>query len=232
MYESQERNPCAPKFEETARNETFKQDRCARSEARDLAKKVYKLKEEDVATFHSAEAWVLPAPSSKKPEEREFVVDSGAPMHMLRTNLIPFESPGTPQRLSQPMRKCKQMRKHRYMFHDLDLFVTVQLLDDTPAVLSLGKLCEEHGYTYERASGQKPHLTKQGINILYQTENFVPLVVPGLSSNSGTSSTSLPQDSSRTSSSPATERKWHPRSTVFLLSSRKIEIAKNACEPK
>ena len=30
--------------------------------------------------------------------------------------------------------------------HDLDLFVTVQLLEDTPAVLSLGKLCEEHGY--------------------------------------------------------------------------------------
>ena len=26
-------------------------------------------------------AWVIPAPSSKKPEEREFVVDSGASMH-------------------------------------------------------------------------------------------------------------------------------------------------------
>ena len=28
---------------------------------------------------------------------------------------------------------------------DLDLFVTVHLLEDTPAVLSLGRLCEEHG---------------------------------------------------------------------------------------
>ena len=92
--------------------------------------------------------------------------------------------------------------------HDLDLFVTVQILDDTPAVLSLGKLCEEHGYNDEWASGQKRHLTKQGKNILCRTENFVPLDVPGLSSNSGTSlsSTSLPQDSSSTSSSPATER--------------------------
>ena len=26
-----------------------------------------------------------------------------------------------------------------------DLFVTVMLLEDTPAVLSLGKLCEDHG---------------------------------------------------------------------------------------
>ena len=27
---------------------------------------------------------------------------------------------------------------------ELDLFVTVKLLEDTPAVLSLGKLCEDH----------------------------------------------------------------------------------------
>ena len=40
--------------------------------------------------------------------------------------------------------------------HDLDPFVTVQLLEDTLAVLSLGNLCEEHGYIYEWASGQKP----------------------------------------------------------------------------
>ena len=92
--------------------------------------------------------------------------------------------------------------------YDLDLFVAVQVLEDTPAVLSLGKLCEEHGYTYERASSEKPHLTKQGKKILCKTENVVPLVVPGLSSNSGTSSssTSPPQDSPSTSSSPATER--------------------------
>ena len=29
---------------------------------------------------------------------------------------------------------------------ELDLFVTAMLLEDTPAVLSLGKLCEDHGY--------------------------------------------------------------------------------------
>ena len=30
---------------------------------------------------------------------------------------------------------------------ELDLFVKVMLLEETPAVLSLGKLCEDHGYT-------------------------------------------------------------------------------------
>ena len=30
---------------------------------------------------------------------------------------------------------------------DLHIFVTAQLLEDTPAALSLGKLCKEHGYS-------------------------------------------------------------------------------------
>ena len=50
-----------------------------------LFKKMYKLKEKDKASFHSpAEEWVLPAASTKEPEEREFVVGSGASMRMVR----------------------------------------------------------------------------------------------------------------------------------------------------
>ena len=30
---------------------------------------------------------------------------------------------------------------------ELDLFVTVMLLEDTPAVLPLGKLCKDHGFS-------------------------------------------------------------------------------------
>ena len=30
---------------------------------------------------------------------------------------------------------------------ELDLFVTVMVLEETPTVLSLGKLCDDHGYT-------------------------------------------------------------------------------------
>ena len=44
----------------------------------------------------------------------------------------------------------------------LDLFVKVMLLEETRAVLSLGKLCEDHGYTYHWTSGQKPHLIRNG----------------------------------------------------------------------
>ena len=81
--------------------------------------------------------------------------------------------------------------------HDLDLFVTVQLLEETPAVLSLGKLCKDHGYYYERVSGQEPRLIKKGKSIICKTDNFLPLVVPGLSvhSESSSSSTTPSQES-------------------------------------
>ena len=55
-----------------------------RSKAWNLAKNIYKLREEDKAAFYfPAEEWVLPAASTKEPEERKFVVDSGVSMHML-----------------------------------------------------------------------------------------------------------------------------------------------------
>ena len=62
---------------------------------------------------------------------------------------------------------------------ELDIFLTMKLLEDTPAVLSLGKLCDEHGYSYEWINGQKPHLIKNGIRTQCNTKNFVPIVVLG-----------------------------------------------------
>ena len=94
---------------------------------------------------------------------------------------------------------------------ELDIFLTLKVLDNTPAVLSLGKLCDENGYSYEWINGQKPHLIKDGIRIICNTENFVPIVVPGLSSSSSGSSSTLrtpikqeSRSSSSTSSSSPT----------------------------
>ena len=94
---------------------------------------------------------------------------------------------------------------------ELNLFVTVKLLEDTPAVLSLGKLCEDHGYSDEWSSGQKPHLIKHGRRIQCKTENYAPIVVPGLatgssSSSTSTSPTSSPQDTVSSTSRPASIR--------------------------
>ena len=53
---------------------------------------------------------------------------------------------------------------------ELDKFLTMKVLEKTPAVRSLGKLCDENGYSYEWINGQKPHLIKNGIRILCNTE--------------------------------------------------------------
>ena len=79
---------------------------------------------------------------------------------------------------------------------ELGIFLTVKVLENTPA-LSLGKLCDENGYSYEWINGQKPHLMKNGIRIQCNTENFVPIVVPGLSASSSSGSD---QSTSRTPS--------------------------------
>ena len=94
---------------------------------------------------------------------------------------------------------------------ELDLFVTVMLLEDTPAVLSLGKLCEDHGYNYHWTSGQKPHLIKTGRKIECNTANHVPFVVPGLSTSSSSSSsptfpTSVLQEAVTPTEHPASTR--------------------------
>ena len=74
---------------------------------------------------------------------------------------------------------------------ELEKFLTMKVLENTPAVLSPGKLCDENGYSYEWINGQRPHLIKNRIRTPCNTENFVPIVVPGLSSSSsGSSSTS------------------------------------------
>ena len=70
---------------------------------------------------------------------------------------------------------------------ELDTFLTMKVIEDTPAVLSLGKLCDENGYSYEWINGQKPHLIKNGIRIQCNTENFVPIDVPGLPTSSSSS---------------------------------------------
>ena len=85
---------------------------------------------------------------------------------------------------------------------ELDVFLTVKILEDTPAVLSLGKLCDDHGYSFEWANGQKPWLIKNVVRIDCITENYVPIVILVLSrassaSSSSTTPKSSPQESER-----------------------------------
>ena len=54
---------------------------------------------------------------------------------------------------------------------DLDMFVNAQL---TPAVLYLGKLCEENGCSYEWKEGSDAHLTSSAADSSENTKDLTP----------------------------------------------------------
>ena len=160
-----QRNPNAPKFGDRPQEETEWQELCAREAAWRLAKNILKLKEKHKTTFFSpSENWCLPAPSNLESVERELVVDSGASMHMLSRKdmnsaeletVVVSESSTTVVAASGEVQTKEEATVYA---KELDLFVTVKLLEDTPAILSLGKLCEDHGYSNEWTSGRNPQL--------------------------------------------------------------------------
>ena len=225
--EPHQRSPNAPKFEDRSLEETEWQEQGARAAAWKLAKNVLKLKEHERATFFSpSENWCLPA-SILKPEEREFVVDSGASMHMIsKKDLSNAEMDSLTKSCSPTIvitanGEVQTHEEGTVYVKELYIFLTMK-------VLSLGKLCDENGYSYEWINGQKPHLIKDGIRIICNTENFVPIVVPGLSSSSSGSSstlrTSMKQEShfsSSSSSSPSSP-------TVGEIQVREREDAPNS----
>ena len=166
--EPHQRSTNVPKFEDRSKEETERQEQGAREAAWKLAKSVVNLKEQERATFFSPSENRCLLASILKPEELDFVVDSGA------SPTIVIAANGEVQTHEEATVYVK----------DLDVFLTMKVLENTPAVLSLGKLCDENGYSYEWINGQKPHLIKDGIRIICNTENFVPTVVPGLSNSS------------------------------------------------
>ena len=208
-----QRSPNTPKFEDRSQEETEWQDRWARDAAWRPAKSILKLKEHERATFFSpSKNRCLPA-SILQPEEREFVVDSGASMHMISKKDLSNALMDTLTKSCSPtivITANGEVQTHEEAIvnvKELEICLTMKVFGNTPAVLSLGKLCDENGYSYEWINGQKPHLIKDWIRIICNTENFVPIVVLGLSTSS---SSRMP---SSTSVTPSSQEIDHPTSS-------------------
>ena len=131
-----------------------------------MSKCILMRKEKDKATFNSpSEVWCLPAQSFTKPEEREFVVDSGASMRAQSKKDLNSAELDTAQvwrfdaHAEQDLNSAEvetvrvsrnpttvvtangqvQTNEDATVYvYDVDLFVTAQMLEDTPAVPSLG----------------------------------------------------------------------------------------------
>ena len=147
-----------------------------RGAAWNLAEDVYKHKESQDTFYSLAETWKMLAPSSTNPEERQFVIESGAFMHMLSKKDLNSEELDSLKR-SRPSitvvtgnGEVQTNEEAQVYVHDLRIFVTVQLPEDTSAVLFLGKLCKEHGYTFEWASGRATSDQKREAKLLQNRE--------------------------------------------------------------
>ena len=83
-------------------------------------------------------------------------MDTGASLHMMSKNAGTPGEKGKHQKIGGPHRHHDRQRKGRVdgrsdsvQYNDLDVFVTVMLLEDSPAVLSLDLLCEDMDNSYE-----------------------------------------------------------------------------------
>ena len=172
-----QRSPYAMQFEDRSNEETERQQRCARSKAWNLAKKQIQAQRERPSYI------LLARGGMGTPDSAE--------LETMRTSRSPttvMTAIGEAQTRVEATENVKQ----------LDPFVTVMFLEETPAVLSLGKLCADHGIHYHWTSGQKPHLAENGKRIDCTISNYVPFVVPGLTASS--SSTALSPTSPSSSS--------------------------------
>ena len=180
-----EHSLCAPKFEDRSHEETLIQERCARKAAWDLAKNIYKLKNSDKATFHlPGEVKGMSTPvTSKKPEEpRIWSRFRSIDAHGEPQKNEAQKSYGTVKRSRAPtvvLTANGEVHTHeeaQVFVHDFNQFVTVQPLEETLAVLSLGKLCKDHGYSYEWVSGQEPRLSQKLEKHYLQDRQFLYLL--------------------------------------------------------
>ena len=87
----------------------------------------------------------------KRETESEIIGDSDASVHMMSTvDTTVITANGTARTTEEATVHVK----------DPDMFVTVQLLRDSPAVLYLGKRCEERGYSDEWKEGPSPRFVE------------------------------------------------------------------------
>ena len=119
-------------------------------DAWEMTKSFHKLQEKDKAAFSSpSKNWCLPASSSMyMPSRKDLSLEES------ETNRV-TRNPTTVRTATGEVQTNEEATVYVY---DFDLFLTEQILEETPAVLSLGKLCEDHGYFFWWTTGQKPHL--------------------------------------------------------------------------
>ena len=143
--EPHERSPNAPKFEDRSQEETEWQEQGAREAPWKLSKNVFKLKEHERATFFSPSENRCLLASSQKREEPEIVVDSGASVHMIIKKYLSdaemdiFTKSCSLTIVITANGEVQTHEEATVYVKELDIFLTMKVLEDTPAVSSFWK---------------------------------------------------------------------------------------------
>ena len=157
-----QRNPNAPKFEYRSQEETEWQERCAREAAWKLAKSVFSSR-------------------SKKEQHSSHRRKIGAFLHQIldlrNDNLLSTlarqctwsaKKDLSDAEIDTLTKSCSptivitangEVQTHEEAIvhvKELDIFLTMKVLGNTPAVLSLGKFCDENGYSYSHEESLLP----------------------------------------------------------------------------
>ena len=201
--EPHQRSPNAPKFEDRSQEETEWQEQGAAKQRGSWPKVCSNKKSKKEQ--HSSHLRKIGACMHQFLNLRnENLLCSGASMHMISKKDLSDAEMDTLTKSCSPtivITTNGEVQTHEEAMvcvKELDIFLTMNVLEVTPGVLSSGKLCDENGYSHEWINGQKPHLIKNGIRIQCNTENFVPFVVQDLSANSSSGSdSSTPRTLSR-----------------------------------
>ena len=123
-----------------------------------------------------------PPPTAAYAARRSFVIDSGASQHLIGFDKLTPKEKGSIRSIAEPQRLQSAngivtVDKEVHIFVPaLNMSVWAQLMDDCPAILSMGNLCSQQGWTYEWKNGQSPTLSKGTRRITLTPFHDVPMV--------------------------------------------------------
>ena len=120
---------------------------------------------------------------------RRYIVDSGASFHLVSKNNLNSKERHTIVSLDRPIPiqtangEVELNEKVRICVHDLNVYVWAHLLPNTVAVLSLGLLIDDLGFSYHWTPKKKPYLEKGKVKVTCHPPNNVPFIYPSASSD-------------------------------------------------
>ena len=150
--------------------------------------------------FHKEE-WVLPAASTKEPQERKFVVDSVASMHVVSkrdpnsAELETMRTSRSPTTVMTANGEVQTREEATVLVKQMDLFVTVILLGKLPQFSFLGSSARIMGF-HTTGPAVKKHISPSRARELIAICHLCTIRSPGSSTSSSVTPTSTSSSSS------------------------------------